>query len=56
MNEMKKLLKSYQIAFLQYVALSNKSSHISLTYCFGLLIICPEVNRITFYQYIVLAF
>ena len=39
------VLQSYQITFLQYVALSNKSSHNSLTDCFGLLIIRPEVNN-----------
>ena len=43
--ETQRLLKSYQITFLQYITLSNKSSHISLAYCFGLLSILPEVNN-----------
>ena len=44
-SKTRKLLKSYQIAFLQYVVLSNKSYHIWSIYRYGLLIIHPEVNN-----------
>ena len=36
---------SDQIIFLQYLALLNKSYHISSTYHFRLFIICPEVKN-----------